>query len=244
MLAPSHLWLVVSYMIAAFGLLQAGVQRRAEVGAGVGARWPRPVDLPVLLALGILLRITLWSLIYIDPFTADFAAGGATVGRLDGYAGIAWENPAAQIAGTAGIVLPGVLLALFLVVPLRRLRLPGGAIATVLLYEAALTVAATGLWLALPAVAGAALAGEALWARVRRGGLGGPAGETGYWALAGVVPLVQFALYFGLLAAFGGGLIWTPHLRAWVPVVAELFGLIAALLAIPPRSVSPGAAAD
>jgi hypothetical protein len=70
-------------------------------------------------------------------------------------------------------VLHSVLVALFLAGPLRRLRLPGGAIAAMLLYDGLLVAASTDLWRYLPAVIGAALLGEAIWARMWRGGLHG-----------------------------------------------------------------------
>lgn len=134
-----------------------------------------------------------------------------------------------------GMLLHSLFLALFLVVPLRHLRLPSGAITLIMLYEATLIAAATDLWRYLPAVLGAALAGEAVWSWVRRGGLGGPTNEAGYWLLACSVPLVQVALYFALMAAFGGGIIWTPPLWMGMPIMAGLFGLFAGMLAVPPR---------
>jgi hypothetical protein len=46
---------------------------------------------------------------------------------------------------------------------------------------------------------------------------------------------VQWALYLGLLAAFGGGIVWTVHLVAGLPVMAAFYGVIAAVLIAPPR---------
>ncbi len=83
-----------------------------------------------------------------------------------------------------GVLIHAVLLALFLVVPLRRLRLPCGAIGAIMLWDGFLTVAVTDLWLYLPAVAAAALVGEGLWAWIWRGGLGGADDEPGYWLIA------------------------------------------------------------
>ncbi len=239
-LSPSHLWLLAGGSLTAFGFLEASVRRRAA--AGRAAYRPRPDDLPVALGLGFLLRNTFFMIVYIGPFTIDFASGGTIAQTLPGYAGFAWADPAAQSAGAGGILLHSAILAPFLVAPLRALRLPGGAIAAIMLFDAILIVAATDLWRYLPAVAGAAVAGEALWAWVRRGGLGGPDREAGYWALGFVVPLVQFALYFALMAAFGGGVIWTAHLLAGLPVAAGYVGLVAACLAVPPRWLHrPGA---
>jgi hypothetical protein len=231
-LAPSHLWLAIGYSLSAFGLLEAAVRQRAA--AGIGPRL-RAIDLPVIVALAILLRMALWYATYGVPLGIDFASGGVIGSGASGYAGLAWTNEAAQIAGTLGILLNSLLLALFLTVALRWLRLPAGAIAIIMLYDALLITLATDMGRYLPAVVGAALIGEALWAWVRSGGLGGPEGEAGYWTIGAVVPAVQFALYFVVMAVAGGGIIWTPHLWAGVPVAAAIVGLTATMLAVPPR---------
>ena len=53
-LAPSHLWLEVGFMVSAFGLLQAATLQRTRAGSA-GAR-PRAIDVPVILALAVFLR--------------------------------------------------------------------------------------------------------------------------------------------------------------------------------------------
>ena len=175
------------------------------------------------------------------PLGIDFAAGGAIGGRLPGYAGIAWTNEAAQIAGVMGIVLYSLPLTLFLVVPLRWLRLPTGAIAIIILYDAALLALATDLARYLPAALGAALIAEGLWVWVRRGGWGGPDGEAGYWVIGAATPLALVSLYVALAAAIGGGLAWTAHLWVGVPVAAGISGLIASGLGVPPRFIRQAA---
>jgi hypothetical protein len=185
----------------------------------------------------MLLRVMGWYSIYAHPLTIDFATGGATARTLPAFAGFAWESAGTQIAGTTGIFLHTVFLALFLVAPLRHLRLPGGSIAAIMLYDALLIVPATGQWLALLAVAGTAVVGELIWAWVRRGGLGGPDREAGYWLLGGVVPWVQCSLSFVLLGLFGGGLAWSVHLWTGVPVATGIIGLAVATLVVPPSFI-------
>jgi hypothetical protein len=238
-LAPSHLWLAIAFMVSAFGLLQAAALQRARAGSA-GTRL-RAIDVPMVLMLAVFLRYTLWYSTYAAPLGIDFAAGGAIGGRLPGYAGIAWANEAAQIAGVMGILLHSLALALFLVVPLRWLRLPTGALAIIVLYDAALIALPTDMARYLPAALGAALVAEALWAWVRRGGLGGPDGEAGYWAIGATTPLVLFALYLALAAAIGGGLVWTAHLWVGVPVTAGIIGLVASVLGVPPRFIREAA---
>ena len=251
-LSPAHLWLAVSFTLAALGLSEAAVHWRATMGRPTKTSAAAPTvseatpklalltwaDLPLVLSLGMLLRVMGWYGIYANPLTVDFASGGSTARTVYAFAGLAWDNGAAEIAGTAGIFLHSALLALFVVVPLRHLRLPGGSIAAIMLYDALLLVPATDQWLALPAVAGAALAGEIAWAWVRSGGLGGPDRESGYWLLGGLVPLVQAALMFAMLGRFGGGLAWSVHLWSGVPVAAGILGLGVAVLAVPPRFVT------
>jgi hypothetical protein len=229
LLAPSHQWLVISTMISIFGLLQASVRDRTSAGYR-----PTLVDVPVVLTLCFLLRATLWSLFYSEPFAIDYASGASSARLQFGFAGPS-GGLALEVAGVTGIMLHSVLVALFLAGPLRRLRLPGGAIAAMLLYDGLLVAASTDLWRYLPAVIGAALLGEVIWARMWRGGLQGVGGETGYWLIGAAVPAVQFFLYFALMEAFGGGVLWSTHLWAGTPVLAGLFGLIAAMLVAPPR---------
>ena len=232
-LSPAHLLLSYSSLIGVVGVFRVAIERRAR--AGVSAYRPRWADFPVLLTLTVLFRGTLWPLIYSQPLAIDYAAGGTVAGDLPGFAGIAWENTAAQVAGLNGILLYSVLLALFVVVPLRRLRLPGGAIAAVMLWEGALIAATTDMWRYLPAVAGAALLGEALWAALWRGRLGGLDGRPGYWVLAGALPAALALLYFALIAAVGGGITWTTPLWAGAVTLAGLYGLITGLFALPPH---------
>jgi hypothetical protein len=186
-LSAAHLLLAVAFTVAAFGLLESVTCWRAR--AGEAGPTLRLVDLPLVLCLGMLLRVTFWYLTYALPLTFDFATGGATARGLPAFQDVAANGQVAQIAGSAGIMLHGVILALFLVVSLRYLSLPGGSIALIMLYDALLIVPATDQWLALPAVTGAALVGEGVWSWMQRGGLGGIDGEAGYWVLGAVVPL-------------------------------------------------------
>jgi hypothetical protein len=236
-LSPAHIWLQVASTVSAFGLVQVAVERHRHTG-GVRYR-PRLADLPLLLSLCIFFRVMVWSLAYSQPLVVDYASGGAVVGHLPAFSDIAWRNTAAQVAGTTGMVLQGVWLALFLTVSLRVFQLPGGAIAAIMLWDALLVAAVTATWLYLPAVVGAALAGEALWAWLRHRRRGDAASLRGYWALGGLVPTVLSALYIALMGTAAGGLIWSPHLWSGLPVLAGLYGVVASVLAAPPRFLRP-----
>jgi hypothetical protein len=235
LLSPAHLWLNVAAILAALGLIQAGLASRRLHGRL--AYQPRIADVPVVIGTGILFRVTLWTLFYSDPLAVDYASAGPLARRLSAYADIPWNTMATQVAGTTGIVAHALLLALFLLLVSRWLRLPGGAVAVVMLWDGVLTAMVTDSWLYLPAVVGGAAAGEATWAGLWRGRLGGLDGERGYWLLAGVVPVVQFFGYFAIMHAFGGGISWMTHLWVGAPLLAGFFAVIASLLVVPPRFI-------
>ena len=238
LLSPAHLWLVASHGLAAFGVLIAAADHYRE--AAVLGRHRTVTAVPLIVCFAVLLRMLMWNLFYSDPLAVDYASGGQTMSHLGNYPAVAFATDPARVAGVTGILLHSVLLALFLVVPLRRFRLPGGTLTAILLWDAVLTVAVTDMWTYLAAVAGAAVVGEALWAWMRSGWLGGPDAERGYWILAFAVPAAQFALYFVVMAWFGGGIAWTAHLAAGTPIMAGFFGLLVALLAVPPRFFRAG----
>jgi hypothetical protein len=181
LLSPAHLWLVASYTLSVFGLMQAGADYRNRA-RNSGYR-PALADIPLIVGCSLLFRVLLWSLFYSEPLAVDYASGGVGISRLGAYQGMALLTDVARVAGVTGLLLHSVLLVLVLVVPLRRLRLPGGAIAAIMLWDALLIVAVTDMWLYLPAAICAALVGEALWAAMWNGRLGGLEGQLGYWML-------------------------------------------------------------
>jgi len=239
LLSPAHLWLVASYGLVVFVVLYAAADHYGEAAAT--SRRLTLAAVPLIVCFAVLLRVLLWNLFYSDPLAVDYAAGGQNMSHLGNYPVVAFATDSARVAGVTGILLHSVLLALFLVVPLRRFHLPAGTIAAVMLWDAALTVAVTDMWTYLLAVAGAVMVGEAIWGWMRRGWLGGPDAELGYWVLGFAVPATQFALYFAVMAMFGGGIAWTVHLAAGTPVMAGFFGLLVALLVVPPRFFRIGA---
>jgi hypothetical protein len=220
LLSPAHLWLWVAALVTQFGVLQAALAARAPVAA--------------TLALAVLCRATLWNLIYADPLAVDYASGASVARGRVGFAGVP-GGMGGEIAGTTGLVLHVVLVVLFLLAGLRHCRLGPGTVAAVLLWNGVLTAGATGMWRYLPAVALAALAGEATWHVVRRGGLGGPDADAGYRLVGFVVPAVEFAAYVVLAALVGGGIAWPVHVAAGAPLIAGLYGVVASLLVVPPR---------
>jgi hypothetical protein len=224
-LSPSHTWLAAAYLILTFGLVKASALWRTRQGPlSARLRW---ADVPLLIGLGLLLRTLAWFLTYVSPLTADYATGGAKVGGLDGYAGIAWTNLAAHMAGATGIFIDGLLVSLVVVAAVRYLRIPTGGIVIILLTYASVVVPATEQWLAVPAMVVAGVVAEVIAAGLK----GEPAG---YWLLGLSIPLVQTLTLFALQGVLGGGLVWAPHLWLGVPIVAGIYGAVAAMFAVPP----------
>jgi hypothetical protein len=235
LISPSHIGIIFTAGLGFVGFAWVAISRwrRAQAGHFLA-------DLVVAISVGILLRHSLYTLLYSQPFDADYASGGAIAGHVFGFSGItAWRDETAQVAGISGVILYSMLLSLFVVVPLRRLRLASGALAVIVLWNAAFSaLGIPEMWIYLPAALGSAVVGEILWAAMGRGALGGRDGRRGYWMIGFAVPATQFILYFSIMAAFGGGIVWSLALWAGMPILAGLYGLIASGLAIPPKFLS------
>jgi len=231
-LAPSHLLLAIALTTFCFGVFRAAVWHANREPS-------RMAHLQVGFALGALLWMSHWYVGYASPLATDFATGGAAVRATEGFSGVAWTNMTAEISGTTGIFLYTLLAVLFIVLAMRHLRVGTGAVAVLLLDMAIIVVPATNQWLFLPCAVIAAVLAEALWRRIRKGGFGGPDQWLGYAVIGALVPTVQIAVYLATVGIFGGGVIWTPHLWAGVPLAAGICGLTAALLLAPPRFVRP-----
>jgi len=235
LVSPSHIALIFSSGLGYVGLAWVAIARRRREPAQ-----RLFMDLAIALSVGAVLRHSLYALMYSQPFAADYASGGAIAGQLFGFSGVtAWRDETAQVAGVSGVILYSMLLALFVVVPLRRLRLASGAIAMIVLWNGAFNVVGLPeMWIYLPAIVGSAVVGEMFWAAMGRGALGGRDESRGYWVIGFAVPATQFFLYFAIMAAFGGGIAWSTPLWAGTPILAGLYGLLASGLAIPPRFLS------
>ncbi|HET8569681.1 MAG TPA: hypothetical protein VFM93_11940, partial [Candidatus Limnocylindria bacterium] len=107
--------------------------------------------------------------------------------------------------------------------------------ATILVWSGAMAfVTMPELAIYAPAVLLSAAVGEAIWAAMGRGALGGRDGRHGYWILGAAVPGTQLAAYLGLMATVGGGVAWPITLSAGAPVFAAVYALAATVFAIPP----------
>jgi hypothetical protein len=236
LVSPSHLWLLIGVFVANLGILNASLVSRTQHELTLNR--VRLVDIPVLLSFAALLRATLWTASYAAPLAVDYASGGAVVRGLPAFAGVEWLNPAAQVAGTTGVLLDSVVLAMFLTAAVRHLHIPTGGLIVLLLWDGTLTAATTGLWVYLPAVVVGALTGEVWLAYARHNRPGRNLPEFVYWVLAGSIPMAQSIAYFGMMAFIGGGIVWTAYLWTGTIVSAGLFELITSVLIVPPRWVT------
>jgi hypothetical protein len=231
LLSPSHLVLFV-----AFGLIYFSVLSHATYLFDRAPREPRKsflASLPMLIGIAAVFVIVFWPTWYFDPFAADYASKGAIVGVRDAYNFIDYGSATAEIAGVAGILLTTFILIPFVILPLYRWRLPSGSLTFILGWVFLQRAVILGVYVYLPAILGAALAGEIIWAWMRRGGEARLASPLGYRLLAFCVPLTLFSLYFLTVAFLPNGVIWPVHLWAGAIGMAAVAGLLMCFALIP-----------
>lgn len=229
LLSPTHLALLVARIVSNVGLLRAALHYRSPLPR---TRIVRVADVPAALTIGFVLGSMHFAAYYTQPLVVDYAALQPVATGIHFVEGIDREQFTARIAGTAGVMLHSMLMALFLVGTLRRLRLPVGALTIILLYLGLTLVAIADMWRYLPALLLAAVVGELIWGSVQPDDREHGARRR-LWLLGAAVPFTLTAAYFTTMAV-GGGILWTVHLWAGIPFVAALFGLATAMLVVPP----------
>ena len=149
----------------------------------------------------------------------------------------AQTDPAlAQALGLAAIMLQAALLVVFLMLPVRRWRLPFGALTLILTLNGLLLSMIAGQYVLLPAVVVTGLIADLLLLR-RDGSRAHPVRD----ALVPVgIPMVWAGFYF-LMLAMTHGIVWAPPL--WMGAIG-LAGLVGGGLSLLlPAPVAPAAAA-
>jgi len=233
LLSPAHLVLFL-----AFGLIYSGVLSHAIYQSDLSPREHQNsfrTSLPMNIGIASLLHIVIWPAWYFDPFAADYASGGAIVGVRDAYNWIDYGSSTAEIAGVAGILLTTLILIPFVILPLYRWRLPSGSLTFILGLVFIQRAFIVGVYSYLPAILGAALAGEIIWAWIRRGGEARLTSPLGYRILAFSVPLVLFSIYFLIVSFMPNGVIWPIHLWAGSIWMAAVAGVLLSLTMIPDK---------
>lgn len=228
---PSHLALLGSSVLMTLGVLRYSLRARSSHSQ---AQHHVAVELPLIVAVAALLEGAMWITWYSDPATNDFASGGQFVRGLAAMTGVQYTGPSSEIAGITGILLNSLVLMLFLTFALYRLRLPSGALVLIASYYVLQKAWAVDTLVYAPAFVGGALAGEAIWAWIRRGGEVRLSSPLGYRLIGAVVPGVQIGLYFATIAWVGSGIVWVVHLWVGTIVLSAAVGLLATFVTVPP----------
>ncbi len=231
LLSPSHLVLFVAvgliyYSVLSHAIYQFDRSPRSHQNSFL-------TSLPLLIGIAALFVIVFWPTWYFDPFAADYASRGAIVGVRDAYNFIDYGSPTAEIAGVGGILLTTLILIPFVILPLYRWRLPSGSLIFILGWVFVQRAVILGVYSYLPATLGAALAGEVIWAWMRRGGEARLTSLLGYRLLAFSVPLVLFSGYFLIVAFMPNGVIWPVHVWAGSIWMAAVAGVLMSFTMIP-----------
>jgi hypothetical protein len=234
LLSPAHL-----VLFTAFGLIYYSVLSHALYQF---QRSPREhqnsltTSLPLLTGIASLFHIVFWPAWYFDPMAADYASQGAIVSVRNAYSFIDYGSATAEIAGVGGIILTTLILIPFVVLPLYRWRLPSGSLTFIFAWVFVQRAIIVGVYSYLPAVLGAALVGELIWAWIRRGGEARLAWPWGYRLLAFSVPLILFLIYFLIVGLMPHGVIWPVHLWAGSILLAAAAGVLLSFAMIAGRS--------
>lgn len=231
LLSPSHL-----VLFCAIGLIYFSVVRHASYQFDLAPERHRQsfrASLPLNIGIASFFVIVFWPTWYFDPLAADYASQGAIVGTRGAYSFIAYGSATAEIAGVAGILLTTLVLVPFVILPLHRWRLPSGSLVFILGWVFLQRAIILGVYSYLPAVLGAALTGEVIWAWMRRGGAARLAAPLGYRILAFSVPFVLFSIYFLTVALMPHGVIWPVHLWAGSIGLAAIAGTLQSATMIP-----------
>jgi len=231
LLSPSHLVLFLAFGLVYYGVLSHSIYQFD--------RSPREhqnsllTSLPMIIGIASLFVIVFWPTWYFDPFSADYASKGAIVGVRDAYNFIDYASPTAEITGVGGIILTTLIMIPFVILPLYRWRLPSGTLTFILVWVFVQRALIVGVYSYLPAILGAALVGEIIWAWVRRGGEARRSSPLGYRVLAFIVPLVMFSIYFLIASLMPDGVIWPVHLWAGSIWLAAVAGVLLSFTMIP-----------
>lgn len=233
LLSPAHLVLFLAFGLIYFGVLSHAIYQFDQS--------PREhqnsfrTSLPLLIGIASLFVIVFWPTWYFDPFSADYASRGAIVGVRDAFNFIDYGSPTAEIAGVGGIFLTTLILIPFVILPLYRWRLPAGSLTFILIWVFVQRAVIVGVYSYLPAILGAALVGEIIWAWMRRGGEARLTSPLGYRILAFCVPVVLFSLYYLIVGFMPNGVIWPIHLWLGSIWMAGVAGVLTSFTMIPEK---------
>lgn len=223
LLSPTHLLLALGGFLIASGPLRAAWLRP-----------DRPVThtwaglLPVVLTLAFGLSLFTFFTDYLHPFANTWEAG-----RYQPVYDMAYAR---QAAGMGSIFLQAGILMGFVLLALRRWRLPPGSMTLVLGLSTGLMVTMHDIYVdtgPLPLFGAAVLGGLAadglLWALKPT-----PQRRTAWRVFAFAMPAILYACYYAALALFADGTWWAIHAWTGAIILAGVVGLLISFLVLPP----------
>lgn len=234
LLSPAHLVLFLAFGLIYFSVLSHAIYQFD--------RSPREhqnsflISLPIIFGIASLFMEVLWPAWYFEPLAADYASKGAIVGVRDAYNWIDYGSPTAEVAGIEGILLTTFILVPFVILPLYHWRLPSGSMTFILVWTFIQRAIIVGVYSYLPAILGAALVGEIIWAWMRRGGDARLASPLGYRVLAFSVPFVLYSIYFLIISFMPNGVVWPIHIWFGSIWMAAIVGMLTSFTMIPTKA--------
>jgi hypothetical protein len=221
LLSPTHLVLAVGAGLLVSGPIRAAWRRDEQV---TWRTW-----LPVLLSAVTLLSLITFFTSYVHPFIRTSAA--------EVFRPVDHEGEHANLdMGIAAVLLQTAVLMSIVLLMIRRwaARLPLGTLTLLLGINIALVTLVFNQShpvAVLPLIAAAVLAGGASDLALRA--LRSSSGRTvALHAFAAFVPIVLYALYFGVLF-FAGGIWWSIHLWTGTIALAGITGWLTSVVAAP-----------
>ena len=223
LLSPTHLLLALGGFLIAGGPLRAAWLRPDRPAPHTWAAL-----LPVVLALAFGLSLFTFFTDYLHPFANTWEAGPYRPAYDMAYA--------RQAAGLGSIFIQVGILMGFVLLALRRWRLPPGSLTILLGVSTGLMVAMHDIYIdtgPLPLFGVAVLAGLAadalLWALKPA-----PQRRTAWRVFAFALPAILYTLYYAALALFAGGTWWAVPAWTGAIILAGIVGLLVSFLVLPP----------
>lgn len=230
LISPSHLVLIIGYLLILGGLIQAAWARR-EPETTWASLWQ------TLIAWTGILSVLLFIMQYLYFINAPQVLVGFRPG----------DDYGVSLVGTVRFIVPSLLCSGVLLMALRRWRLPFGASAFIYGVSAVLmgwmliqvrgsqSYAAVFLLAVAPAVLAGLILDAVIW-RLK------PTAQRpwAFYVLGALIPLVLCLCFMGSIHLFGlmtvqRGLWWKVHMWLGVPVLASLLGVLQSFLMFPPR---------
>ncbi len=234
LLSPTHLGLALGVGLALSGPLRAAWRRRESAGT---SSWRQlgPAIVSLTFTLSLLTFFTEYASPLVNPWPIYPASVLAGNGRIIPTSVLEGTGPA---LGIADILLQTGLLMGFVLLAIRRWRLPMGVFTFIFTLNAGLMMAAFNqhvLLFLLPCAGLSGLAADLLYKRLQ------PAEDRpeSVRLFAFVVPAMLYLLYFLNLAIVGpiffqSGITWSVHFWAGSFVIAGVVGFLLSYVMIPP----------